>query len=139
MSAAQPSPPTAGCRGPSRQRLLWGVALGAPLLAAAWGAANWKTYHLAHCRRRIYSGDELTQARGLHSLGKVHIRPGADRAEVERVLASVGLVMRLAPHESPGPIDRYVIGFADPDQPRFIFWALVQIEDGRFVGISTCH
>jgi hypothetical protein len=117
-----PAPPAGTPPRASHKKLLWFLML-ALLAVLAVGAVAWK----------------WTQTRGLDRLGRIHIRKGADRAKVERVLASVGLVMRHAPDQSFGGMDRYVIGFADPDHPRFMFWALVQIEDGKFAGISTCH
>jgi hypothetical protein len=126
-----PAPPAGTPPRASHKKLLWFLML-ALLAVLAVGAVAWKPLDLAWCRRQ-------TQTRGLDRLGRIHIRKGADRAKVERVLASVGLVMRHAPDQSFGGMDRYVIGFADPDHPRFMFWALVQIEDGKFAGISTCH
>ncbi|HOX07929.1 MAG TPA: hypothetical protein PK280_16135 [Planctomycetota bacterium] len=114
------------------------MLLGALALATV-AAVAWKPVHLAWCRHLIDSNEEWTQTRGLDRLGHVHIDKGAGRQEVERVLASAGLVMTHSPEQSYGTMDRYVIGFADPARPRFMFWALVQMEDGRFVGISTCH
>ncbi len=120
------------------KRLLWVLLLGTLALAAV-GAVAWKPLHLAWCRRLIASGDEWRQTRGLDRLGKVHIGGGADMEKVGRVLASVGLIMTYSPEQSGTSVKRYVIGFAEPGRPRFVFWALVQMEDGRFVGISTCH
>jgi len=66
--------------------ILWSAALAAFLLLAAWGAANWKVFHLAyykHCARRdrydIIAFDELV---------RVHLRKGMTKNETRNLLGA---------------------------------------------------
>ena len=92
MSDAPPTaPPAAEHRGWSRKMVLWSAALAAFLLLAAWGAANWKVFHLAYCKHLISSSDPEKQYRGMELIEKHHLRKGMTLEEVRKIMAPLQL------------------------------------------------
>ena len=63
--------------------IVWSVALAAVLLLAAWGAANWRVFHLAYCRHLLRSGNQEEIAKALRLMPKHgHIHVGMSYQEV---------------------------------------------------------
>jgi hypothetical protein len=81
-----PAPPTVEHRGWSRRMVFWSVALAAFLLASAWGAANWKVFHLAYCKHLMKSTDPADQLKGTELVLQMHLSRGMTVEEVRKTL-----------------------------------------------------
>jgi len=84
-------PPAAEHRGWSLKMILWSAALAAVLLLAAWGAANWKVFHLAYCKHLIGSNDLEKRHRGIYMVLRTHVRPGMTCEQVNNLLSPINI------------------------------------------------
>ena len=76
-------------RGSWRATIIWSLVLAVVALGGAWAAANWKTLHLAYCKRFLASKDEGRQIEGIQRVAARHLRPGLTRDEVRQLFAPV--------------------------------------------------
>jgi len=81
-----PAPSAAEHRGWSRKMILWSAALAAFLLLAAWGAANWRVFHLVYCRHLMASKDDEAQSKAIDLILQYHLRKGMTVEQVRAVL-----------------------------------------------------
>ncbi len=87
-------------RGWSVRMIAWSAALAAFLSLAAWGAANWRAFHLAYCRHLLRSDDVAQQGRGLLGIYDLkHLSPGLSVAEAKALLAPLKPVIELVGDE----------------------------------------
>jgi hypothetical protein len=86
-NTASPAPSAAEHRGWSVKMIAWSAALAAFLLLAAWGAANWRVFHLAYCKHLLRSGDPAKVAKALRLIPKFdHVRVGMTYQEVCKIM-----------------------------------------------------
>ena len=119
-------PPTAEHRGWSRKMILWSVALAAFLLTAAWGAANWKAFHLAYCKHLISSSDPEKQYRGMELIEKRHLRKGMTVDEVRKVMAPLQLRKNAADGDLQSYTVEVIFQFDFDEHGRLTDWELAR-------------
>ena len=91
-----------------RAAIIWSLVLAVVALGGAWTVVNWRTLHLAYCKRFLASKDEARQIEGIEKVAARHLRPGLTRDEVSRLFTP----MRFdGPFEgSPGDLRRSKTG-----------------------------
>ena len=87
MSKDAGSSPAAEQRGWSVKMIAWSAALAAVLLLTAWGAANWKVFHLAYCKHLLRSMDLEDQGQALKLIEHTHLAAGMSKVQVEQIVS----------------------------------------------------
>ena len=72
-------------RGSWRATIIWSLVLAVVALGGTWTAANWKTLHLAYCKRLLASKDQARQIEGIQKVTTTHLRSGLTRDQVRRL------------------------------------------------------
>ena len=78
-------------RAGSRRMVAWLIVAPAVLLALAFAGANWRTFHLAWCKRLLGSPDAVRQRKAAVMIVNTHVRKGMTAEELSKLFSPVEL------------------------------------------------
>ncbi len=113
----------------SKRMIVWLVIAPIVLLLLAFAGANWKTFHLAYCKRLMRSSNPDTKYRGLSTMAEVHFTKGMSRQEVSRLLSPLKV------YSMDKSRSMCYAGFDRPDEGPCGLW--LDFDGGTYLGHSV--